>query len=280
VESHLLQKAQKVAHPSQPRSILSFLARAGVNLTNEQRELLRELVAHYDEGHKGEFLFSPTMDSPLLVYVTTGLGASPGGAVPCNFGDELNFQALAAEQLITLTQRGSNLVGKPTALGIQIVHEGVLDEVVDKSLSRAINRETGRIFIGHGHSLIWLKLRDFLEKRLDLTTDEFNREPAAGFSTQEILERMLNEAAFAFLVMTGEDPAADGTIRARENVIHEIGLFQGRLGMCRAIVMLEERCTSFSNIHGLTTIPFPTGDIMAASEEVRRVLEREEIVKP
>ena len=82
------------------------------------------------------------------------------------------------------------------------------------------------------------------------------------------------------LLRHGEDPAADGTIRARENVIHEIGLFQGRLGMRRAIVMLEERCTSFSNIHGLTTIPFPTGDIVAASEEVRRVLEREEIVKP
>jgi len=250
-----------------------------VNLTTEQRELLRELVAHYDEGRKGEFMFSPTMDSPLLIYVPTGLGASPGGAVPCNFGDEVNFQALAAEQLITLTQREDKLVGKPTALGIQVVHDGVLDDVVHKSLARAINRESGRIFIGHGHSLIWLRLRDFLEKRLDLTTDEFNRESAAGFSTQEILERMLNEAAFAFLVMTGEDPAADGTIRARENVIHEIGLFQGRLGMHRAIVMLEEGCAPFSNIHGLTAIRFPKDDIMSASEEIRRVLEREKIVK-
>ena len=90
---------------------------------------------------------------------------------------------------------------------------------------------------------------------------------------------MLNEAAFAFLVMTGEDPAADGTIRARENVIHEIGLFQGRLGMHRAIVMLEEGCAPFSNIHGLTAIRFPKDDIMSASEEIRRVLEREKIVK-
>ncbi len=250
-----------------------------MNLTTEQRELLRELVTHYDDGHRGEFIFSPTMDNPLLVYAPTGLGVSPGGAFLCNFADEVNFQALAAEQLVTLTERGNKLIGKPSALGIQIVHDGVLDEVVHKSLSRAINRETGRIFIGHGRSLTWLKLRDFLEKRLDLTTDEFNREPAAGFSTQEILERMLNEAAFAFLVMTGEDPAADGTIRARENVIHEIGLFQGRLGMHRAIVMLEKGCTPFSNIHGLTVILFPKDDIMAASEEIRRVLEREKIVK-
>lgn len=58
---------------------------------------------------------------------------------------------------------------------------------------------------------------------------------------------------------------------ARQNVIHEAGLFQGRLGFMRAIVLLEEGCEEFSNIHGLGQIRFPA----PAFEEVRQVLERE-----
>jgi predicted nucleotide-binding protein len=89
---------------------------------------------------------------------------------------------------------------------------------------------------------------------------------------------MLSQAAFAFLVMTAEEEHRDASLHARPNVIHEIGLFQGRLGLQRAIVMLEEDCSEFSNIHGLGYIPFPRGDIAARFEHVRHVLEREGIV--
>src|SRR3546814_1400530 len=78
--------------------------------------------------------------------------------------------------------------------------------------------------------------------------------------------------------MTAEDEWADGSLQARMNVIHEAGLFQGRLGFSRAIVMLEEGCTEFSNNAGLGQIRFPQGRIAAAFEEVRRVLERDGLV--
>jgi predicted nucleotide-binding protein len=64
------------------------------------------------------------------------------------------------------------------------------------------------------------------------------------------------------------------------NVVHEAGLFQGRLGFSRAIVMLEEGCEQFSNIEGLGQIRFPQGNISAVFEEVRRVLEREGLIEP
>ena len=57
--------------------------------------------------------------------------------------------------------------------------------------------------------------------------------------------------------MTAEDEQPDGTLRARENVIHEAGLFQGRLGFEKAIILLEEGCEEFSNIEGLGQIRFP-----------------------
>ena len=136
----------------------------------------------------------------------------------------------------------------------------------------------GRVFIGHGRSPVWREVKDFLSDRLALTWDEFNRESTAGIATTERLTEMLKSAAFALLIMTAEDEHADETLHARENVIHEVGLFQGNLGLRRAIILLEEGCTTFSNIHGLTYISFPRGRISAAFEDIRRVLERERIV--
>lgn len=55
---------------------------------------------------------------------------------------------------------------------------------------------------------------------------------------------MLDNVAIAFLVQTAEDETADGKMQARRNVVHEVGLFPGRLGSTRAIVMLEDGCES------------------------------------
>ena len=135
-----------------------------------------------------------------------------------------------------------------------------------------------RVFIGHGRSAVWRELKDFLKDELHLDWDEFSRESTAGRATVHRLEQMLDEAGFAFLVLTAEDEHSDGKLHARENVIHEAGLFQGKLGFHRAIVLLEEGCTEFSNIAGLTEIRFPKGNVMAKSEEIRRVLRREHLI--
>lgn len=136
----------------------------------------------------------------------------------------------------------------------------------------------GTVFIGHGRSADWKNLSMFLGDRLKLKWDEFNREPTAGLSIKERLENMLGQANFAFLVMTAEDQHADSTLHARENVIHEIGLFQGRLGFNRAIILLEDGCNEFSNIHGVGQLRYPKGYISATFEDIRRVLEREGVL--
>lgn len=135
-----------------------------------------------------------------------------------------------------------------------------------------------RIFIGHGGSTVWKDLKDFLQDRLRLKWEEFNRESTAGLSTKERLLAMLDGAKFAFLVMTAEDDLAGGGKQARANVIHEAGLFQGRLGFEKAIILLEEGCDEFSNIVGTTQIRFPAGNVGAVFEEIRRVLEREGVI--
>jgi predicted nucleotide-binding protein len=134
------------------------------------------------------------------------------------------------------------------------------------------------IFIGHGRSSVWRELKDFLEDRLHLRVVEFNRESTAGISTVERLNEMLDDSNFAFLVLTGEDENRDGSLHARENVVHEAGLFQGRLGFRRAIVILESNCKEFSNIQGLGQIRFQVGELRSKFEDVRHVLEREGIL--
>ncbi len=144
---------------------------------------------------------------------------------------------------------------------------------------KAAERIGTNVFIGHGGSSVWRDLKDFIQDRLKLPWDEFNRVPVAGVTNIARLSEMLDAAAIAFLVMTAEDEMADGALQARMNVVHEAGLFQGRLGFSRAIVMLEEDCEQFSNIEGLGQIRFPRGNISAAFEEVRRVLEREGLIE-
>ena len=93
----------------------------------------------------------------------------------------------------------------------------------------AVDANAGKVFIGHGRSTEWLKLRIFFSQTLSLPCDEFNIEPTAGLQTGSRIEAMLNAARMAFLVLTAEDHHSDGTVHARSNVIHEVGLFHAHM---------------------------------------------------
>ncbi|MCU0237828.1 MAG: hypothetical protein MUC29_00145, partial [Pyrinomonadaceae bacterium] len=54
------------------------------------------------------------------------------------------------------------------------------------------NIKKGKVFIGHGRSQCWRDLKDFLQDRLKLEWDEYNREPTAGMAIKERLEEMLD----------------------------------------------------------------------------------------
>lgn len=163
----------------------------------------------------------------------------------------------------------------PFSRGTDATFELLFSEAGKKQIAE---RHGTHVFIGHGRSKVWRELKDFVQDRLGLSWDEFNRVPVAGLTNIARLSEMLNAAAIALLVLTAEDEMADGGVQARMNIIHEAGLFQGRLGFTKAIVLLEEGCTEFSNIQGLGQIRFPRGNIAASFEEIRRVLEREDLL--
>ena len=86
---------------------------------------------------------------------------------------------------------------------------------------------------------------------------------------------MLTKSSFALLVLTAEDETTDGTKRARQNVVHETGLFQGRLGFTKAIVLLEEGAEEFSNLYGIQQIRFKKGNIKETFGDVLATIRRE-----
>ncbi len=158
---------------------------------------------------------------------------------------------------------------------VSIFREASYGIIKHSTSSRRVSKGKATIFLGHGRSAVWRVLRDYLEKDLGFKCLEFNSESAAGISTAQRLQDMADRADFAFLIMTAEDVHEDNTIHARENVVHEVGLFQGKLTFERAIVVLEDGCTEFSNIVGLGQIRFPKNDILFKADEIKGVLERE-----
>ena len=134
------------------------------------------------------------------------------------------------------------------------------------------------IFVGHGGAKDWEELAAFLRDELNCKVVEFNSEPTAGLFSGARLMDMLAQSRFAFLVMTAEDERADGSFQARQNVIHEIGLFQGRLGFNRAVMLKEDKADTFSNVAGLTYIGFRRGELAKAFSEVTRTLMRGRLV--
>mgnify|MGYP003576749308 CR=1 FL=1 len=130
------------------------------------------------------------------------------------------------------------------------------------------------VFIGHGRSRLWARLKLFLENELGLATLTYESESRTGDSIVPILEKMLDQTTFAVLLLTAEDEGINGGKRARQNVVHEAGLFQGRIGFKRAILLVQEGLEDFSNIAGLQHIPFSDDNVEQTFYELHRVLKR------
>lgn len=117
------------------------------------------------------------------------------------------------------------------------------------------------VFITHGNTDDWRKVQPYIEKDCHLATIELAQEANAGATIIEKLFANAGRCDSAVIVWTGDDRDSNGTPRARENVMHEIGFFQGRYGRGRVILLHEEGVNVPSNLAGVVYSPFPRGGI-------------------
>lgn len=139
--------------------------------------------------------------------------------------------------------------------------------------------DTGVIFIGHGKSKLWARVQVYLQGELGLQVLTYESESRVSQSIINVLKGFLEDASFAILIMTAEDETAEGTIRARQNVIHEVGLFQGKLGFDNVIILMQDTVDPFTNIAGLQYIPFAGDAIEQTFFELQKKLKALNLLK-
>jgi predicted nucleotide-binding protein len=177
-----------------------------------------------------------------------------------------------------------------TVVEVELVDRALMDRTLDSllrskdhSIDTTISDEPAKevdegerkpmIFIGHGRSAKWLSLKSHLTDQHGYQVVAYETGARAGHHIRDILDDMATMSSIAFMVMTGEDELTSGSYQARPNVIHETGLFQGRLGFSRAIVLLEDGCAEFSNLAGIQQLRFK--DIRETFGDVLATIKRE-----
>lgn len=143
---------------------------------------------------------------------------------------------------------------------------------------RAKEIKGGKVFIGHGRSKIWARVQLFLKDELQIESFSFESESRTSESIAQILEEFLSTSSFAILILTAEDQTVDGKIRARQNVIHEAGLFQGRLGFDKVVLLKQDKAEELTNLAGLQYIPFNGDNIEQTFYELQRKLKKSGLV--
>jgi len=143
-------------------------------------------------------------------------------------------------------------------------------------ITRGVDRllEKDKIFIVHGHDdKTKLELKNYIQNNLKLGEPVILAEqPSKGMTIIEKFEEYSQNVRYVFILLTPDD-TYDGSERARQNVILELGFFLGALGRKsgRIILLYKGVLDIPSDLSGVIYIKID-GGINAAGEEIRKEL--------
>lgn len=169
------------------------------------------------------------------------------GAILCVFGTgKHNWQGKAT----TTRQRVADLLGEsaPVPALVQPMPQD----------SHAYNN---RVFIVYGHDANSREQLELLLRRMRLEPIVLQNLPAGGQTIIEKLETS-SDVTFACVLLTPDDEGhASGKpdqkrLRARQNVVLELGMFLAKLGRKRVVILHKGDVELPSDISGLLYIPF------------------------
>jgi predicted nucleotide-binding protein len=123
-----------------------------------------------------------------------------------------------------------------------------------------------RVFVVHGHDHGKMETVARFLGKLDLEPIILHEQADQG---KTLIEKFVTHAAdvrCAVVILTADDIASPKTnpqqkeLRARQNVILELGFFVGKLGRERTFALVEKDVALPSDIHGVVYIPLDDGE--------------------
>jgi predicted nucleotide-binding protein len=147
-----------------------------------------------------------------------------------------------------------------------------------KRLNRRENpRSRPKIFIVAHDRTLCAQLKKIITEDVELEAVVLQELPNMGARTIiEKFERYASECSYAIAILTPDDPVRDNTatrLRARPNVIFELGWFFSHLGRDRVMILRQDGVdlAAFSDIEGVLYISFDR-DITEIGEQVKEEL--------
>lgn len=144
------------------------------------------------------------------------------------------------------------------------------------SVEKPINENC--IFIGHSRSELWTKLKTFLEDELYVNTITYESEQKADDSITSVSEKQLSSVTFAILILT-LDEKKENKIGAIQKIIYEAGLFQGKIGFKKVLILQQQEVEEQPNLRSMEYIKFDKKNIEQSFDEISRVLRDKNIIK-
>ena len=139
--------------------------------------------------------------------------------------------------------------------------------------------KTAKVFIGHGaNQVVRAKVKDFIRDRCQLQPLVLEELPNVGSTVIEKLENYGRTADYAVLILTADDITKDGEARARQNVIQELGWFQGVIGRQRTAILLQDGVEIASNISGVVYLRFKESDVEMVFDSLRKEFEAARLI--
>jgi predicted nucleotide-binding protein len=181
----------------------------------------------------------------------------PASAYPAVFNDT-EFLTPTWEGDLEKVHHG--LERRITALAIISSMLGIYkesSEAVRVGQEHASSRSSTTIFIVHGRSEgPKYQVARFLELATDATPIILHEQAKRGRVVIETLEEHAKTAAFAIVLLTADDygglaQTKDRHLRARQNVVFELGFFIGALGRSRVAVLYEDSVELPSDMNGI-----------------------------
>ena len=242
------------------------------------RKALTDVMEENVSRHRGrgEVLTRASFDPELVAHYFSQAAAHVEKLIelmPDMYGD---FQAISTEPSLEMMAKPDGTVPKhfSRAQTERLVRD--IDQIFEvranSELEQPRRQAPRRVFISHGRSNDWRAVQPFIEKDVGLPTIELAQEPNLG---RTIIEKLIDNADrcdSAVIVMTGDDVANEDERRVRENVMHEVGFFQGRYGRSMVVLLHEEGVNVPTNLSGVAYIPFPKGKIDAGFHVLQREL--------